>query len=76
MGLICLQLVRCQKAGFDFAIDPLEYRLEMSQTLGADAVLNPFKSDAGEILWRSGDFDVVIEAAGTQSALDLSTHRF
>ncbi len=73
MGLICLQLARFQGAGDIIAIDPLAYRLEMGQKLGADAVLNPLNHSAEEIVDHHGEVDVVIEAAGTQSAIDLST---
>ena len=73
MGLICQQLVRYQGAGFILAIDLLEERLTLSRDLGADAAINRMKQDAASILEQFGEFDIVIEAAGNQSALDLCT---
>jgi threonine dehydrogenase-like Zn-dependent dehydrogenase len=48
------------------AIDPVPWRLEVAKQLGADTVCAPEESAAG------GAFDVVIEAAGTQSAVTLA----
>ncbi len=74
MGLICLQLVRHQGAGFICAIDPVAYRLDMGQQLGADTTVNPKTINTKDILAQYGEFDVVIEAAGTQSSIDLCTN--
>jgi len=71
MGLVCLQIARYQGAGFLCALDPDASRLEMSQELGAGFVADPSQGGAPSILHRFGEFDLVIEAAGTQSALDL-----
>ena len=75
MGLVCLQLARHQGAGFLCAIDPVEWRLEVAQKMGADEVRVPDKATIGlpknDIL--AGEFDVVIEAAGAQPALNLSS---
>ena len=73
MGLVCQQLARYQGADFMLAIDPLVDRCDMSQRLGADAAIDPFETSADEVLRRFGEFDIVIEAAGSQSAIDLST---
>lgn len=73
MGLVCLQLVKEQGAGSICALDPLAYRLDVAQKLGADQTLNPMAIEAEEIVAEYGEFDVVIEAAGTQSAVDLCT---
>ena len=73
MGLVCLQLAKHQGASFICAIDPVPERLAMSQQFGADVVYNPRKTAASAILAEQGEFDVVIEAAGSQSALDLCT---
>ncbi len=73
MGLICLQMARYQGAGFICAIDPLHERLDMARRLGADAVLNPLQQSNEEIVKDLGEFNVIIEAAGTQSVIDLST---
>jgi threonine dehydrogenase-like Zn-dependent dehydrogenase len=71
MGLLCLQIARYQGAGFLCALDPDASRLEMSRHLGADVAVSPSECRAQSILARYGEFDLVIEAAGTQSALDL-----
>lgn len=69
MGLLCLQLAMLQGAGYLCALDPLAYRRDMALQLGADRALSP-QDWTTEDPWQ-GEFDVVIEAAGTQSALDL-----
>ncbi len=73
MGLVCLQLAKYQGAGFICAIDPLAERRVMSRQFGADADYDPFQTSSAAILAEHGEFDVVIEAAGTQSAVDLCT---
>jgi 2-desacetyl-2-hydroxyethyl bacteriochlorophyllide A dehydrogenase len=73
MGLICLQLAKFQGAGFICAIDPLAERRAMSQQFGADVTYHPFETNSAAIMAAHGEFDVVIEAAGTQSAVDLCT---
>jgi threonine dehydrogenase-like Zn-dependent dehydrogenase len=71
MGLLCLQLAKYLGAGFISALDPVGYRRDMSQQLGADIALDPMMANAKEVIERHGKFDVVIEAAGSQSAIDL-----
>lgn len=73
MGLVCLQLAHYQGAGFICAIDLIAERLTLAQQFGAAAVYDPTQSAAEKILDRHGPFDVVIEAAGVQKAIDLST---
>lgn len=73
MGLVCQQLAKHQGADFICAIDPLASRRAMSEQLGADVTYNPFEQSSADILAAHGEFDVVIEAAGVQSAIDLST---
>lgn len=73
MGLICLQLAKMQGAGFSCCIDPIGFRREMSLEIGADISLNPLEYSTNDIQKQFGEFDVVIEAAGTQSAIDLCT---
>ena len=70
MGLICLQLAKHQGATTICAMDPVEHRREVAVTLGATATADPLKMSSAELLEEYGEFDVVIEAAGTQSALD------
>ncbi|MCB8945448.1 MAG: alcohol dehydrogenase catalytic domain-containing protein [Ardenticatenaceae bacterium] len=69
MGLICLQLVKQQGAGFLCAFDPIAERREMARRLGADVVYDPNEVDAKTL----GNFEVVIEAAGVQGVVDLGT---
>ena len=71
MGLVCLQIARYRGAGFICALDPDTSRLGTSRELGADVAHSPSVNGAQSILARYGEFDLVIEAAGTQSALDL-----
>jgi threonine dehydrogenase-like Zn-dependent dehydrogenase len=73
MGLICLQLARHQGAGLVSAFDPLTYRRDMAQRLGADVMFDPTVTRAKDVVEKHGVFDIIIEAAGTQSALDLCT---
>ncbi len=69
MGLICLQLAKRQGAGFVCAFDPIAERREMSRRFGANVAYDPQEVEATEL----GEFDVVIEAAGVQGAVDLGT---
>ena len=73
MGLVCLQLAKYLGADFICAVDPVSERREMSQRLGADIIYDPFATSGDDILATQGEFDVVIEAAGSQSAVDLCT---
>lgn len=73
MGLICLQLARYQGAGHIIAVDPVAERREMGVQMGAAAAYDPVAAAAEAILAAEGEFDLVIEAAGVQSAIDLST---
>ncbi len=73
MGLVCQQLARYQGAEFVVAIDPLEDRRELAKILGADVTIHPGEQDADAILAQYDEFDIVIEAVGNQSALDLCT---
>lgn len=73
MGLVCLQLAKCQDAGFICAIDPIVERRVKSQQFGADVTYDPGASTGDDILSEQGEFDVVIEAAGVQPAIDLCT---
>jgi threonine dehydrogenase-like Zn-dependent dehydrogenase len=45
----------------------------MATSLGVAATANPREQNAALILRQHGPFDIVIEAAGNQSALDLCT---
>jgi threonine dehydrogenase-like Zn-dependent dehydrogenase len=74
MGLVCLQMAKSQGAGFICALDPLSERQAMSRRFGADVTYNPLEISDTAILEAHGEFDIVIEAAGTQSAIDLCTN--
>ena len=55
------------------ALDPIPWRLQMAQQFGADVMINPQGRMSADVLKEVGrEFDVVIEAAGVQSALDWS----
>ena len=73
MGLVCQQLAKLQGADFILGIDPLPDRQRMSTQLGADLAISPLDFSAVDIVDQFGAFDVVIEAAGVQSAVDLCT---
>lgn len=72
MGLTCLQLAKLQGAVDICVFDFLDWRLETALRLGADVVINN-KDKSIEDLTLSGKYDVVIEAAGVQAAIDLGT---
>lgn len=72
MGLVCLQLAKAQ-GGSVHAIDLLPSRLEMAERVGADLVYSPEGKKHKDTLEDLGEFDMIIEAAGVQSALDLCT---
>ncbi|MEO1035922.1 MAG: zinc-binding dehydrogenase [Pseudomonadota bacterium] len=69
MGLVCLQIAKIQGAGEIVAIDPVPYRREMAERLGANRSMPPADALVDDP-W-TGAFDLVIEAAGGQAALDL-----
>lgn len=73
MGLICQQIVKSQGAGYILSVDPLDERCEIAKGYGADDTVNPLEMSVDEIKAYYGEFDVVIEAAGNQSALDTCT---
>jgi 2-desacetyl-2-hydroxyethyl bacteriochlorophyllide A dehydrogenase len=68
MGMLCAAFSKkMYSAGEVTVIEPIPWRLEMAKKYGADNL-----SRTGEDL-PSDYYDVVIEAAGASSALDLST---
>ena len=73
MGLICQQLARWQHAGLIVALDPVAERRQLSHELGAVASYDPSATNGAAIVAAHGAFDVVIEAAGSQSAIDISS---
>jgi threonine dehydrogenase-like Zn-dependent dehydrogenase len=73
MGQVCMQLARLQGAAHVCALDLIPWRLPVAEQLGADATFNPEGMEPAAVLAELGEFDVVIEAAGTQSSVDLAT---
>lgn len=73
MGLICMQLAIHQGAGFVCAVDPVAERRQMAIEMGADVAYDPLQESGAQMLAAHGAFDVVIEAAGVQGAVDLGT---
>ncbi|MEM8936690.1 MAG: zinc-binding dehydrogenase [Pseudomonadota bacterium] len=71
MGLLCMQLLKLQGAGKIVAIDPIAYRREAAIQLGADTAIAPEEVESFDP--EQGIFDIVVEAAGIPSAIDLST---
>lgn len=70
MGLICIQLLNLMGASSVTAVDPMESRREMALTLGATSAAAPddvLMSDPDE-----GEYEIVVEAAGSASALELA----
>jgi threonine dehydrogenase-like Zn-dependent dehydrogenase len=71
-GLLAVQLARLSGASWIVAVDPIAARRELARAFGADAVLDPFTSDAGREIkvaaGRSG-VDVAIELSGSYAAL-------
>jgi len=69
IGLCTLLVLRAMGATEIIVTDPLDYRLELAQKLGADVALNPEKQDVIQaVLDHTGGrgVDVVFEAAGVR----------
>ncbi|HUS59324.1 MAG TPA: zinc-binding dehydrogenase, partial [Planctomycetota bacterium] len=73
MGLLCLQLARLMGAGSLAAFDLLPWRLETARKFGAQLTFVPPPDGPQTVIRDAGECHVVIEAAGTQSALDMCT---
>jgi threonine dehydrogenase-like Zn-dependent dehydrogenase len=77
VGLITVQL--CKLAGADpvIAVDLVDERLQVSQRLGADYVLNPNDGDVGREVKRilgGPGADVVFECSGKMAGIGLALH--
>ncbi len=74
MGLVCLQLARAKGAERITAVDAVDGRLEMARQLGADETLTADQISIEKLNEKygryQGEYDVVLEAVGNQSALD------
>ncbi len=67
IGLLFLMLFKSAGAGKVFVIEPTEFRRQMAERLGADAVLNPKTEDCPaevKAITRIG-VDVAVDAAGS-----------
>ena len=73
MGLIPMQIARNRGAREIIAFDPLPDRRQLAAKLGADQTADPTAHTASDLLKTFGTFDLVIEAAGNQAAIDLAT---
>lgn len=73
MGLVTLQLAKLQGASEVVVFDIIGWRLDKAMAMGADRAVNNRESDAAALLAAYGEFDVFIEAAGVQSAIDVGT---
>lgn len=73
IGLLAIQLARAAGAGRVVAVEPLAHRREAAARYGADAVLDPDEA-ADAATWMRGGLgaDVVLEIAGTDTAVDLA----
>lgn len=74
MGLLLIQGLRYSLCAEVVAIDIDEHRLQLAGQFGTAELINP-QTEAGQMRLaelKSAPFDVVIESAGTQPALDLS----
>ena len=71
MGMLALQVLKHRGAGYILAVDPIEERREHALTLGADESLPPEDVPLAEDPVKEGDFDIVVELAGVQPAVDL-----
>ena len=72
MGLVCMQLANLAGADSCTVFDLFDLRLDTAKKLGATTVMSV--SEAERIEEIKNSFDVVIEAAGNQAALNLATH--
>ncbi len=73
MGLVTLQLARLQGASEVVVFDIIDWRLDKALAMGADRAVNNRERDAAALLAEYGEFDVFIEAAGVQAAIDVGT---
>lgn len=73
IGLLAIQLARAAGAGRVVAVEPLAHRREAAARYGADAVLDPDEA-ADAATWKRWGLgaDVVLEIAGTDTAVDLA----
>jgi L-iditol 2-dehydrogenase len=69
VGLMTLQVVNNIGAGKLFAIDTLEYRLDLAKKLGATTTINAVKEDPVKEVLAQGGVNTVFEAVGHQKTV-------
>jgi L-iditol 2-dehydrogenase len=73
IGALAIQLARLSGAGTVIAVDPLAHRRSLAATVGADVVGHPDQArDLTREATTGRGADVVVEIAGTDSAVDLA----
>jgi len=76
MGLLMVQLANLRGPSEIIAMDINDERLKIAEEFGADKTINPLSSDPIKYVMESTDgkgADVVIEATGEQTPLDIAT---
>lgn len=80
MGPIGLTILAQIKKRFDvrvITVDPVRERLELAETFGADAVIQPGEEDAEQMILKLTDGEgagIVFEAAGIPATIEQSVH--
>jgi len=69
VGLMALQVVRNSGAKKIFAIDTLEYRLDLAKKLGATTTINALKEDPIKEVLAEGGVNIVFDAVGHQKTV-------
>lgn len=74
IGLLAVMMARAGGALQLFAVDLSDYRLGLAKELGADAVINSGRQDAGEIIKEKTGHgvDIVIECVGVAPAVQTA----
>jgi len=72
IGLSVLMVLKTMLTGSVFCYEPLNFRREKANELGADYIINPFETDAFEITQKIEPLllDVIFECSGDQKAVD------
>lgn len=73
MGIGCLQMAALQGASEIVVLEPLAWRRQVAAAHGAARVYDPADQSPAAILADLGEFDVVIEATGVASVVDVCT---
>ena len=68
MGLVMTRLLALSPTSCVLAVDPRDDARHVASTIGATRVAAP-----GDAVLAAGDFDLVIEASGTQPGIDLAS---